>query len=253
MQLKGVCRAIRRKNYNQLWQRHVCGACLEPRVDAFQCNNPECSHHLCSQCFAAATDQTAEERCQDLERLRRVACLSCFFCRAGTMPSDIARQMQPVDVDSFLRAVEVHAQSEKSSEMAAERARELASYRGLSASEKLFRIEKEIIGEIIAIKCPRCTRKYADFDACAALTCHCGAHFCALCNAGPFNDDESCHAHVESCPDRPAGMTDSLFVENAIWRSHVADRQQRQVRQYLASSDLTEDLKKRLLAFFSAP
>ena len=169
------------------------------------------------------------------------------------MPSDIARQMQPVDVDSFLRAVEVHAQSEKSSEMAAEQARELASYRGLSASEKLFRLEKEIVGEIIAIKCPRCTRKDADFDACAALTCHCGAHFCSLCGAGPFDDDASCHAHVENCPDRPAGMTDSLFVENAIWRSHVADRQQRQVRQYLASSDLTEDLKKRLLAFFSAP
>ena len=58
----------------------------------------------------------------------------------------------------------MHAQSGKASEIAAEKARELATYQGLSASEKLFRIEKEVIGEMIAIKCPRCTKKYADFD-----------------------------------------------------------------------------------------
>ena len=169
------------------------------------------------------------------------------------MPSDICRTMSACDFDIFRHAVEMHAQSETASEMAAEKAYEIVEYQSLSSSEKLFRLEKELIGELIAIKCPLCSRKYADFDGCAALTCHCGAHFCGLCGEGPFDDDEACHAHVERCPDRPGGMTDSLFVDIACWRSHVADRQGRQINQYLASTDLAEDLKKKLLEFFKAP
>ena len=252
-QLEGLYRCMKRRNYTKVFPMNVCGVCLEKKSDCEGCNDIECDGQLCTTCFASQALKCAEENFNDPERLARVANLSCWFCKSGAMNSNIVRQMRFMDFELWEDCVRMQSMSEKAAEMAAETLHELTAYRGLPSSEKLCRLEKELIGELIAIKCPRCSRKYGDFDACAALTCHCGAHFCALCNAGPFDDDNSCHAHVESCADRPVGMSDSLFVENALWRRHVADRQQRQVREYLASSDLTEDLKKKLLEFFSTP
>ena len=252
-QLNKACRALRRKNYAELWRSATCSVCLEQKFDTFQCENWDCTHYLCSGCFATAAYRSWEENFHDVEKTRSIATLECFFCHNGTISSDICRAMPACDVDIFLHAVEINAYSEKASEMAAEKAEEITRYRGLSSSEKLFRLEKEIIGELIAIKCPLCSRKYGDFDGCAALTCHCGAHFCGLCGEGKFDDDEACHAHVASCPERPIGMTDSLFVENLIWRSHVADRQQLQVKEYVDSTDLAVELKEKLLDFFSVP
>ena len=94
-QLKNVIKALRRHNYSQLWQSAKCMACMEQKLDTFQCDNIECGYYLCSQCFADTVFKSADEQHHDLERLQRVARLSCFYCRTGTLPSDICRTMPP--------------------------------------------------------------------------------------------------------------------------------------------------------------
>ena len=183
-----------------------------------------------------------------------MARLSCFYCRSGTMPLDICRTMPAAGFDVFIGAVEVHAQAEKASDAAAEKTREAASYQGLpTSSEKLFLLEKTIISEMMAIKCPNCMAKFGSFDACCSLTCtHCGAIFCALCLGGPYENDDVAHAHVAECKERPDDMTD-LFLDLDKWNSLMESRQQKQIRRYLDGTDLANDLKQRLLDFFAPP
>ena len=253
-QLKNACRALKRRNYNQLWQSASCSACLEQKLDTFQCDNLECAHHLCSECFANAAFATMDEQYNDLEKLKTVALLSCCYCRTGTMPSDICRAMPAGGLDALLGAVEAHSQSEKARDVAAEKTREAAAYRCLpSSSEKLFQLEKHIISEMIAVKCQRCLAPFGSFDACCALTCsRCNANICALCLAS-FDHDEATHSHVATCAERPESMTDALFLDLDAWHAHMAQRQQAQIRQYLSETDLPRNLTQRLLDFFAPP
>lgn len=251
-QLKRVCRALRRKNYAQLWQSASCSACLEPKLETFQCNNADCPHYLCSECFATAVFKNAEGKFQDPEKLQQVARLSCFYCFAGTMPSDICRALPACDFDIFLHAVEVEAQSEKAKDAACEQTRDAQRFRALpSSAEKMFKLEQDIIAELITIKCPSCSAPFGAFDACCSLTCtRCGAVFCALCLGGPFESDDVAHAHVAACEQRPDAMTD-LFLDLEAWKSHMERRQQRQIREYLDATDHPVEMKTRLLDFFA--
>ena len=253
-QLKNVIKALRRHNYSQLWQSAKCMACMEQKLDTFQCDNIECGYYLCSQCFADTVCKSADEQHHDLERLQRVARLSCFYCRTGTMASDICRAMPEGGFDAFLGAVEVLAQAEKATDAAAEKTREVATYQALpTTSEKLFLLEKTIISGMIAIKCPSCMAKFGSFTACCSLTCtQCDAVFCALCLGGPFENDDVAHAHVLKCVERPDDMTD-LFLDLDKWNLLMQSRQQKQIRRYLDGTDLPHDLKQRLLDFFAPP
>ena len=54
--------------------------------------------------------------------------------------------------------------------------------------------------EAHARRCPKCGRRFLDFDGCAALSCACGTTFCALCFEG-FDDARRAHRHVAmQCP-----------------------------------------------------
>ena len=170
------------------------------------------------------------------------------------MSAHIVRQMPHCDFEIWEDCVRMQSMAESANETAADRVQELAGFRGLSSFEKLFKLEKDIIGDLISLKCPvpNCSRQFGDFDACAALTCHCGAHFCGLCLTGPFESDEDAHAHVAICPHRPPTMTDALFIDLESWRNHIADRQSRQINEYIDSTDMPTELKDRLRAHFAA-
>jgi hypothetical protein len=154
---------------------------------------------------------------------------------------------------AFLGAVEAHALAEKANGAAREQAREVQRFRALpSSAEKLFKLEQDIIAELITIKCPCCLAPFGSFDACCSLTCtSCGAILCALC-LGSFENDDVAHAHVASCKERPDEMTD-LFLDLDAWNRHMGRRQQRQIHEYLDRTDLADDIKKRLMAFFAPP
>ena len=252
IQLEAVYRGLKRRNYTKVFPVKLCGVCLEMKVDCESCGNTECDGQICSACLGSQLFQCHEENFNDPEKLARVANLGCWFCSTGAMSSNIIRQMPFCDFELWEDCVRMQSMADKASEMSAEKARELAEYRGLSSFEKLFRLEKEIIGEMITTRCKVCSRAFGDFEGCAALTCGCGARICGLCFDGPFGDDENCHTHVANCPARPLDMTDALFIDIASWKRHVADRQQQQVSQYLVSTDGSAELKQRLREFFSA-
>jgi hypothetical protein len=51
---------------------------------------------------------------------------------------------------------------------------------------------------ILTLKCPYCSRAFIDFNACCAILCECGNHFCGLC-LEKCDDNTECHKHVMSC------------------------------------------------------
>lgn len=55
---------------------------------------------------------------------------------------------------------------------------------------------QDIVNNILNLSCPRCKAVFLDFDGCFALTCKCGAGFCAYCLADCGGD---AHAHVRGC------------------------------------------------------
>lgn len=79
---------------------------------------------------------------------------------------------------------------------------------------------------ILTLRCPHCDAAFLDFDGCAAVTCRCGGHFCAIC-LSPSGSSESIHAHVLAC----AGG--SYYVTQHRWAAMQHDRRARLTRQYL--------------------
>ena len=254
-QLENACRALRRRDYTRLWQSAMCSSRLEQKHDAFQCDNLECGHYLCAECYATEVSTSADEQFHDPERLQRVTGLTCFYCRSGAMSSHICLAMPTSAFDIFRTAVEVQAQAEKARDATRDHIREVRRFRALpSSDEKLFKLEQDIIAELITIKCPTCMAPFGSFDACCSLTCTtCGSMLCALCLGGPFENDEIAHTHVAECKERPDCMFPGVFLDLDNWKQHIKRRQQKQIREYLDKTDLADRLKRRLMDFFSVP
>ena len=94
------------------------------------------------------------------------------------------------------------------------------------------------VEEILDLKCPRCHAVFATFDNCMALVCGragCGAAFCAWCQKDCGDD---AHRHVQTCPEKPAGLPDLFYAEYDEW---MAVQHQRQAKLLVAHLGAIEE------------
>ena len=113
--------------------------------------------------------------------------------------------------------------------------------------EKLFKMERLAIGNLVSTRCPTCAMEFHDFRECCALQCGgCRTHFCALCLHGEtsWTSDEA-HLHVFDCSHNAIGA-EGIFMKLEDWMIHNQARQYRLCRDYLAKTDLPRALKTRL-------
>lgn len=88
-----------------------------------------------------------------------------------------------------------------------------------NVDEVTFRMRQ--IAELMNPRCPGCDKVFLEFDACAAVTCTCGCHFCGLCFT-PCLDFDDCHDHVAQCSLRPPNDDLYFFSQaaiRAVWES----------------------------------
>ena len=92
-------------------------------------------------------------------------------------------------------------------------------------------VKKIIVDDVLALRCPRCTGVFVDFNGCFALTCHCGAGLCAWCLKDCGRD---AHTHVASCPEG----TGDVFGELAAFNLHQNNKRKKKVQEMMGLEPL---------------
>ena len=245
---------------NRSYKLHIpliqCMVCNRDRVDASECD--EClGGGICAECFAGRLESLAADDWQDSRTVRQVAEFECVVCHKGhydirlghLLHKDAARLHQIAAVETSNAAAGAAAEKEATTDTR----RRLASFKGLSYVDKVYAVEREIIGDTVATKCPSCRKPFYDFDGCCALTCACGTHFCGLCFKTDANWDAAmAHDHVMTCGNDVPGFHE-LFMNSDAWMVHIKRRQYELCKSYLSSTDLPRRLKDRLQADFPRP
>jgi len=100
-------------------------------------------------------------------------------------------------------------------------------------------LQRHIVDEILTLKCPRegCRQAYDDFEGCAALVCsRCRdppCHFCGWCLHDCGRD---AHAHVRTCPHKPAG-TDAYYPRpRAVFDDHWKRRKAARIAEAMEAA-----------------
>lgn len=92
---------------------------------------------------------------------------------------------------------------------------------------------QDITENILNLRCPRCRLVFADFEGCFALSCRCGARFCAWCLVDCGLD---AHSHVARCPENRTG---SVYGDLMIFNTHHRERRKRRVEDKLRSISIS--------------
>ena len=94
----------------------------------------------------------------------------------------------------------------------------------------LEKARKNIVDDILNLKCPRCKAAFIDFEGCFALKCDsCPCGFCACC----LRDcGEDAHSHVASCKEGRE-LHSQYFGDDKLFKKIHQDRRNRLVRKFL--------------------
>lgn len=99
------------------------------------------------------------------------------------------------------------------------------------------------IEELVDRRCPKCKKVYYEFDGCCALTCDCGAFFCALCEEQCESND-ICHIHVEQCSMNFWG--NGVYCTWPQIRKSTCIFKARKIRQLLQSIEYNDEFIKQI-------
>lgn len=94
-------------------------------------------------------------------------------------------------------------------------------------------VVEHVLERILTLRCPACDAAFIDYDACAALTCHCGTQFCGFCLQRGRGGN--LHEHVANCHENPLRRTGDagVFVTERQFERAQHERKTRLVREYL--------------------
>lgn len=144
-----------------------CSICLEELEElAFTCPTAKCEYELCSPCVRLAFEDASGDNAR--------ACPSCKTPTARYMMESLCGPGAVREVEREVRhRVEFEVRKEKKS-IAAEK----AELQGMQ--ERALKYMHKLV-EQVNMRCPRCLAVFDDYDGCNALSCRCGAKFCAIC------------------------------------------------------------------------
>lgn len=104
-------------------------------------------------------------------------------------------------------------------------------------------VHRDIVDEILTLKCPRCKAAFDEFEGCCAVSCHCTSSFCAFC----LKDcGEDAHGHVAQCIENPT--RGDVFCSQDVLKGQRKNRWRRLILERLRrESQNTQKKVKELL------
>eukprot|EP00854_Cymbomonas_tetramitiformis_P023552 gene23552-28519_t len=121
----------------------------------------------------------------------------------------------------------------------------------LEPMEEIERLQKQIVAQIIGLKCPRCAAEFAGYAGEDAVQCTtCGAGFCPLCLTD-CNSDARHHAEYECELHAPLEDGGGPALQSRAWThfNHIhRERRQREVTTFMDALQLTEGMRTRVLS-----
>ena len=139
------------------------------------------------------------------EDANEVVRMTCAVCKEGTYDKRLLNMLPPQSMALYIKAVEeAAAHSVRIEQIQCQKVDENAKYaahrtENISFKDRLYNIERLVVGDLVATKCPGCHTQFYDFDGCCHLTCkQCGTDFCALCLKGGEGKKEVGHTHIHT-------------------------------------------------------
>jgi hypothetical protein len=219
-----------------------CGSCWEKRrlEDGLECADKQ--HFLCKDCLENGLRAYLKPDSAQDPRVGRdlsVGCLQGPACGARLAARDLARLVSEATLaqvrERELGRREVEVQQKLRREYDERLKVELAR----KVDDVIFARHRDHICGLLELSCPRCKRRFFDFEGCFALTCSgeggCGCAFCAYCLQDCGRD---AHNHVAACPHRPPrvpsgdDINDRYFGSNAQFEAAMKALRTRRVREY---------------------
>lgn len=208
--------------------RRECCVCFDAvnEADATGC---AAGHTLCRACFAQLVRSDAGVmggRCVTMPR-RPDGEIQCPGVSGGERcghlyaAAEIARDAGSADFDLYLRGrINASIEADRGEAARAVKARDS------SPGDALERLVTLACENILTLRCPRCSRAFADFDGCNALTCPaCKCGFCAIC----FTDcGRDAHPHI-----REIHSVHNLWWSREKWEAHIRRRKAAACEQFI--------------------
>uniref|UniRef100_A0A0G4GBD5 Protein kinase domain-containing protein n=1 Tax=Chromera velia CCMP2878 TaxID=1169474 RepID=A0A0G4GBD5_9ALVE len=227
-----------------LFSRETCEAaqciiCREIllRNRGISCATPS-RHFLCDECLNRQVESLTRIDPNDSYTRAHFKATDCLVnCADPACPSD---PFTALELCQHLRP-EIHAQresllleaAEERGRIDTEKERERELRRNLPVPQRAMR---EIMHDILTLRCPRCWMAFESFENCAALNCsRCFCGYCAYC----LKDyGEDAHSRVPLCfvaqdVGNRLNTRFSMYPERDEWEVFKRERQNQRIREVL--------------------
>lgn len=216
-----------------LWS---CGICLESKLrhEGIHCAQ---KHFFCWDCYVRGFEAKKILNPNGQIRCLTPSCQHSFSMRdiyALQPPADLFKQLEDKILMHRIETATRSVATDTEERVRAEYERILAIKNKIEQDSEILKIE--IIEKILVLKCPRCRLAFQDFLNCCAITCRCGAGFCAWCLQDQGAD---AHAHVMHCNEKPEDVQ-GVFCEPPVWEAHQVKRRKALVLQRLQTTEPRE-------------
>lgn len=224
-------------------------ACLDfhDRKNCYICPSCEPKHAICWECLIHYLESSTGVDSGNAFNKDGTTLVCCFCHNAidittlGSSEQAKACLIKIVDINKkqFAERAAIQASNAATRVTEAMYERRLEELRTTQRNVMIEDIRRDIIENVLTIKCPRCKCAFIDYDGCNALTCsntQCRAGFCALCYIDCGHD---AHDHIRNA--HPGQM----HTRQEEWIEFNKIRQRAEVK--LRTKNLTpEEVKKAL-------
>ncbi len=221
-----------------------CRICYDKRrlEDGLECAE---QHFVCRDCLEGGLSAYLKPDSEQDPRVGRdlsVGCLQGRACGARLAARDLARLVSDATLAKVREREQGRRETELQKQLQSEFDERLKAELARKVEDVIVGRHRDHICELLEPSCPRCKRRFIDFEGCFALTCSgnggCGCGFCAYCLEDCGND---AHNHVAACPGRPPRQPsgdmvhDRYYGSEAEFKAAMKALSTRRVREYWRS------------------
>ena len=220
-----------------------CGVCFDKkrREDGLACAAAD-RHFVCKCCLDDGLRvflEPSSDRDPRVGSDGSVGCLQDPRCGGRIAGRDLARFVSESTWARVLEREQGRREAEMQQQLRSEFDARLQQELARKVDDVIVSRHRDEICGLLELSCPRCKRRFYDFEGCFALTCSghggCGCAFCAYCLEDCGVD---AHQHVAACPHRPRrepsgdDVYDQFFGTTAEFDAAMMALRTRRVRQY---------------------